>query len=638
MRSGEDVARGGAQRANSGVMKYSTLSPQDAPSEQMPEPRGRGPHWSVLAMIAAVLLVGLGGLVLAGLLGMRDGLEQRRQQQATAVAEHLARGMAYLANDERELARAEFAQVLLLQPEHEEALAQLSALEQQEAIVRSATLPVSPLATPTPIQTPQPGADTPGALEVLLADAGQSLEQRQWEEAILRLQQLQALAPDYEPQTVQTMLFQSHVGQAEQLTDSNHLEAALRSLDQALALRPDDAQVQEHRELLALYVQTVGAWGANWTETITALSDLYERRPDYRDVKDKLFAAHRTYGDTLARKELWCEAASQYAAALEIDSDSETAQVGEQADYLCRTATPTPVVSPTTVVTASIPSATAEVVALPTAVALPMGQLAYAARNQDGSQSEIWLLPASGQPRLLTTQASQPALSPDGAWLACRSERNDMLGLILVSVESGEWQRLTQYVEDGNPSWAPDGKRIAFASDREGDRKWRIYHMWAGSGSPATSLTFGRSPAWSPDGERLVYQGCNNEGAMCGLWVISIDGGIFTPLTDVLGDTMPAWSPDGQTLAFASQERSDSWDIYLLDLSSGAVQPLAASPARDSAPAWSPDGRQVAFLSNRDGALGIYAVDVTAGDAPRLIYSVLRDDSDWWDLRVSWRP
>ncbi|MDH7485887.1 MAG: hypothetical protein QHJ81_06380 [Anaerolineae bacterium] len=598
----------------------------------MPRRRWRGPGWPLLAVLSLVLILGLGGLVVAGVLGLRHGLEQRQVQQATAVAGHFQRALRYLDSGELALAQAELARVLELAPEHEGALARLRELE--EAAARRQTPTAAPISTPTPVPTPPPGTPQMGALDALFAEARQLFEQQRWEEAALRLEQLRTLAPDYQPQAVEEMLFQAHYQHGLQLAQADHLEAALRSFDQALALRPDDAAAQEERELTALYAAGVGTWGADWKKTIATFAELYRRRPDYRDVARRLLDAYRQYGDALARKAQWCEAARQYASALTVRDDQEIVRLRDEADYACRTATPTPTATTPVTVTV-IPGLTP----LPTRPIVGEGHIAFSAFNEETGQEEIWLLPAGGgELVLLAEQASQPALSPDGAWVAFRSQREDMLGLVIKPVSGGAWQRVTHYVEDSVPAWSPDGRRLAFASNREGDRKWRIYYVWADGQSPATMLAFGRALAWAPDGRNIVYQGCDTQGNNCGLRIVNADDGSSTLLTDVPGDTAPAWSPDGRRVAFASYTRDGNWELYLLDLASGAVRALAPHLANDGMPAWSPDGRRLAFLSDRDGMWAIFVLEVDGETAPVRLVDIPGDYEDWLSAQISWGP
>ena len=154
-------------------------------------------------------------------------------------------------------------------------------------------------------------------------------------------------------------------------------------------------------------------------------------------------------------------------------------------------------------------------------------------------------------------------------------------------------------------------------------------------GGDDVMLIYGRWPTWAPQGKSVAYQGCNQSGNQCGLWVMDADGSNARPLTNVPGDAMPAWSPDGARLAFASADRGGGWDVYVLEVATGNIATLASSAAIDAHPVWSPDGKQVAILSNRSGAWAIYTVDVATGRT-RHVLTLPGILPDWYEASLAW--
>lgn len=70
-------------------------------------------------------------------------------------------------------------------------------------------------------------------------------------------------------------------------------------------------------------------------------------------------------------------------------------------------------------------------------------------------------------------------------------------------------------------------------------------------------------------------------------------------------------------VAFVS-DRDGQMEIYLLDLAAGAERRLTDHPASDMDPAFSPDGRRIAFTSDRRGSFEIYEMSLDGSGLRRL--------------------
>ena len=192
--------------------------------------------------------------------------------------------------------------------------------------------------------------------------------------------------------------------------------------------------------------------------------------------------------------------------------------------------------------------------------------------------------------------AREPALSPDGRWIAFA----DDVGLQIISSDgSGTPRRL---VTDGtNPAWSPDGRFIA-------------YDVGTSSGSWVVEVATGKTqllvaenddpnnlgrPSWSPDGDRLVL----SHGGR--LWTVRADGTNLAPL--VSDDAMaldPEWSPDGSVIAFVREDLKaggpSETTIYTVKADGSGLQRLVTPPWDEGYyvnPTWSPDGQYLAFNS-----------------------------------------
>ncbi|WP_043622607.1 amidohydrolase family protein [Nonomuraea candida] len=169
-----------------------------------------------------------------------------------------------------------------------------------------------------------------------------------------------------------------------------------------------------------------------------------------------------------------------------------------------------------------------------------------------------------------TTLASggrvNPAVSPDGARLAC----HDMSGNLLVrDLATGEERTLAAPLGGGGlpgpPSWSPDGRYLASADRnrltarfREGYNLIRVVDtrttgqavLYAPLGHTSLSDRHASGPVWSPDGRWMAFV------AESALWVLPVraDGSPAGParrITDESAD-FPSWSGDSRSILYLS--------------------------------------------------------------------------------------
>lgn len=209
---------------------------------------------------------------------------------------------------------------------------------------------------------------------------------------------------------------------------------------------------------------------------------------------------------------------------------------------------------------------------------------------------------ASGQTKKFIEQASQPAVTGDGARIAWRSWDQKQRGLLSRPMDGTDTWQMISFSEAARPDWAPDNQQFVFPSRQEPDRQSRLY-LFTGTGEEQFielrthgSPIIGRTPAFLPDGS-IVYQGCAE--SLCGLYLIDADGANPRQLTGFKDDTTPAVSPDGKRIAYMS-EISGYWQVNVVNADGTAQRSLTDDWYWNGLPVWSPDGRHIVFVSTRD--------------------------------------
>jgi TolB protein len=245
-------------------------------------------------------------------------------------------------------------------------------------------------------------------------------------------------------------------------------------------------------------------------------------------------------------------------------------------------------------------------------------------------------------PRQITSGEKRdrdPAISPDGKYLAFSSNRTGSFNLFVMTLgESGVLQLTQGKKDDHSPSWSPDGKSLLFNSKRTGngdlyetsrdgasgflqlcDRpdsdeyasygpKGKgilfatapkklvrirpdssvVYAEEKGKANSAKVLAHGDEPRFSPDGTRIVFvsrRTKNND-----IWMMNADGGMQTQLTtDPKDDENPAFSPDGKQIVFASK-RTGNFDLWVMNADGTNQRQLTTDPADETQPCWSVGG------------------------------------------------
>ena len=165
----------------------------------------------------------------------------------------------------------------------------------------------------------------------------------------------------------------------------------------------------------------------------------------------------------------------------------------------------------------------------------------------------------------------EPAISPDGRWLAYASDRvsDGNLDIWLQAATGGASMRLTNHPSDDHePAISPNGASVAFRSERDGGG---VYLVSSTGGEARRIADFGRRPRFSPNGQWIAYwvgppgvaPAADGEFKV---FVIPAAGGQARKIRpDFSSASYPIWSPDGQTLLFLGRPDSSRNMLTAID-------------------------------------------------------------------------
>jgi Tol biopolymer transport system component len=214
----------------------------------------------------------------------------------------------------------------------------------------------------------------------------------------------------------------------------------------------------------------------------------------------------------------------------------------------------------------------------------PDGSKLVYASDRGGSSFDLWLQPLergvpTGQPQRLTddtADASCPAFSPDGKWIAYHRILGKERDIFTVPVSGGKPTQFTNDpAQDTQPSWSNDGTMIVFASDREGGS-----HIWVApvsEGKPAgppRRVTRGTisvgAPVWSHDGASIAYIGTADGDA--DVYLVPSDGGAPPRrITRSAGAMMVRWDGVTGSLFVSGTWKEDTYSLRRVTLGKKAA-------------------------------------------------------------------
>jgi tricorn protease len=202
---------------------------------------------------------------------------------------------------------------------------------------------------------------------------------------------------------------------------------------------------------------------------------------------------------------------------------------------------------------------------------------------------QIWTVPRAGGEarRLVTGQGKNvgPVFSPDGSLIAYTGYYDQNADVYVVPSGGGQPRRLTHHPGlDEVLGFTPDGKAVLFRSERKTYRDLlQLYTVPLEGGFPAElPLPSGQEASLSPDGSRLAYV------------------------------PFPQWQP-----AWKRYRGGQTKPVWIASLADSSVTKVPRENSNDRNPMWV--GDTVYFLSDRDGAVTLFAYDTRGGAVRKVV-------------------
>ena len=208
---------------------------------------------------------------------------------------------------------------------------------------------------------------------------------------------------------------------------------------------------------------------------------------------------------------------------------------------------------------------------------------------------------------------TQPSLAPAGDFFVyVKTERGNLD--IFRQRTGGKAVNLTAEspADDYEPAFSPDGNFIAFRSERDGGG---LFLMGATGESVRRLTDAGYDPAWSPDGKEIVYATAPGDDPRewvghGRLWRIEAANPIRRRRVADLDAVQPSWSPGGKRIAFWSASASGQRSVWTIPAAGGEPVQVTDDLFYNWSPAWSPDGRYLFFASDRKGSMNLWRVRI----------------------------
>src|SRR5574340_50539 len=310
-----------------------TRPPVESQGEVEGSPRKKKGRLKIYLLGLLIVLVGAG---LGALVGYRVGLALRMQaeqdQKVMVATQQYQLGLLDMEAGRFETAKKRFEAVINIDPNFPGAADQLT----------KAMLEVSLALTPTPAPTPTvaPTPDLRGE-EEMFANIQTAMAGQDWVGAITHIEALRTLNLDYRAVDVDGMYYISlrYLG-VQKILNEGELEVGMYDLTLAERFAPLDVEANNYRDWARQYIAAASFWKIDWPRVIEYFAQIYPALPNLRDssgmtATERYREALVGYGDQLMMETKYCEAQTQYEAALQFSSPPDLQSKATSATEMC---------------------------------------------------------------------------------------------------------------------------------------------------------------------------------------------------------------------------------------------------------------------------------------------------------------
>lgn len=278
------------------------------------------------------------------------------------------------------------------------------------------------------------------------------------------------------------------------------------------------------------------------------------------------------------------------------------------------------------------------------------GAVAFLSRG--GGQTAIVVIPSGGGAEVTLAADSVSGAHPEGGGVFSWSGEDSIVyvdrggGIRRVRIGGGAAYVILDGADASCPAVSPDGMWIAYVS---GERHVAVAANDPGLTAPwplrlsSGTNDFAVDPGWSPDGRSLAWVEWDVPDMAWDssrIMVAPLDGR-DDPVAVAGGagvaTQQPRFSPDGRHLGYLSD--AEGWlNVWVADEDGKNARPLVAETFEHGGPtwgpgqrswAWSPDGSSIAFMRNEAGFGRLCVADVASGAA--------RELGKAWHHGLTWR-